>query len=402
MSEKTKIIVLGAGFAGLQATKAFLKGAPDAELTLIDTNTYATMLPALPDVLSGRVPRHAVTRELSDIFPQRVRLIQDEITAMDFTAHLLTGVKETYRYDYLVVTTGSKPAFFGFAPESGSLHTLHSYPAAEALRAELGRKARAASHTAQDASHTTLVIVGAGYTGLEVAACANHGYAELRSGLSILVVEKADDILAFLPAKGRQKVRSYLESINVELRTGVSLEALSSTHATLSDGTTIENPVVCWTAGMQGANENIIGSYEHTRDKRLETNEYLQLPEHPNVFIAGDLAALSDGESVLRRAVNFAYYSGSRAADNCVRVMHGRKPRPFRPVDLGWVIPLGDMSLGKVFGVVPVGGKLGLRIHYFMSGFRHFGRAEAWEFIKTAVFLGRAADRPDQEAAAPQ
>ncbi|TVR87053.1 MAG: hypothetical protein EA428_13625 [Spirochaetaceae bacterium] len=390
MSKRTQIIVLGAGFAGLQATKAFLKRAPDAELTLIDTNTYATMLPALPDLLSGRVPRPAVTRELADIFPQRVRLVQDEITSMDFTAKLITGTKETYRYDYLVVATGSKPAFFGFAPKSGTLHTLHSYPAAEALRAEL-------THKARDKNHATLVVVGAGYTGLEAAACANHGYTELRSGLSILVVEKASDILTFLSAKGRQKVRTYLQSINVELRTGVSLAELSSTQATLSDGTTIDNPVVCWTAGMQGANEHIAGSFEQTRDRRLETNEYLQLPDHPNVFIAGDSAALSDGASVLRRAVNFAYYSGSRAADNCVRIMKGRKPRPFHPVDLGWVIPLGDMSLGKVFGVIPVGGKLGLRIHYFMSGFRHFGLVEAWEFIKTALYLGRAADRPDQE-----
>ena len=55
----------------------------------------------------GGVPRHAVTRELSDIFRPRIRLIQDEITAMDFTTHLLTGVKETYRYDYVVVTTGT-------------------------------------------------------------------------------------------------------------------------------------------------------------------------------------------------------------------------------------------------------------------------------------------------------
>lgn len=390
MSKNTKIIVLGAGFAGLQAMKAFLKQTPTAELTLIDANTYATMLPALPDVLSGRVPRNAIKRELADIFPQRVRLIQDVITSMDFAAHRITGAQGTYTYDYLVVATGSRPAFFGFAPESGTLHTLHSYPAAEALRAELTDKAK-------DPSDATLVVVGGGYTGLEVAACANHGFADLRSGLSILVVEKADDILTFLSAKGRQKVRSYLQSIDVELRTGVSLEELSSTQATLSDGTTIDNPVVCWTAGMQGANEQISGSFEQTRDKRLETNRYLQLPDHPDVFIAGDAAALSNGESVLRRAVNFAYYSGSRAADNCVRIMKGRTPRPFHPVDLGWVIPLGDMSLGKVFGALPVGGKLGLRMHYFMSGVRHFGLAEAWEFLKTAVHLGRAADRPDQE-----
>lgn len=395
MKEKTHVIVLGGGFAGVQAMKTFLREAPDAELTLIDSNSYATMLPALPDVLSGRVPRKAITKEFAEIFPKRVRLIQDEITAMDFTTHQITGAKESYRYDYLIVANGSRPAFFGFTPDSGTMYTLHSYPAAEALRAELTRKAK-------DRNHATLVVVGGGYTGLELAAFAHLGYTGLRSGLSILVIEKADEILSFAPARSRRKVRTYFQSIDVELRTGVSLEELSSTQARLSDGSVVENPIVCWTAGMQGSCDIVKGRFEQTRDKRLHTNEYLQLPDHPEVFVAGDAAALRDGKSVLRRALIFAHDSGRRAAGNCVRIMHGRAPRPFRPVDPGWVIPLGDISLGKLFGFVPVAGKLGLRLHYFMSGFRHFGAAETWEYMKTAVCLGRAPDRPDRSDSAQE
>lgn len=397
MNDRTRVIVLGGGFAGLQAVKTLVKKAPNAELTLIDANAYATMLPALPDVLSGRVPRWALTRSFTDILPKGVRLLQDTITAMDFGARLLTGLHGTYRYDYLVVANGSRPAFFGFTPSSGTLHTLHSYTAAESLRAELLRSSR-------ETDHTTLVVVGGGYTGLEVATFAHHGFADLRPGLSILVVERADSILSFVPEKGRRKVLAYLQSIEVELKTGVSLEELNSTVAKLSDGTTVHNPVVCWTAGMQGANDTIAGSVDQTRDKRLQTNEYLQLPVHPEVFVAGDAAALgkghaaalSNGDAVLRRALIFAYDSGRLAADNCVRVMQGRELRAFHPVDPGWVIPLGGMSLGKLFGFLPVGGRWGLRLHYFLAGIRHFGAAQAWEFMKTALFLGRAPDKPDR------
>ncbi|MFW6368386.1 MAG: NAD(P)/FAD-dependent oxidoreductase [Spirochaetota bacterium] len=389
MNTKPRVLVLGGGFAGTQATKALLKEAPDAEITLVDPNSYATMLPALPDVLSGRVPREAITKELSEIFPDRVRLVRDRITDIDFNARALTGESDTYTYDYLVLTTGSRPAFFGFSPESGTVHTLHSYEAAKALRSELAAKATSGSGT-------TLIVVGAGYTGLEVAACTDYGFAQLRGGISILVVEKADTILTFLSEKARKKVRAYLKSIDVELRTGVSLARLTERQAELSDGTTIEHPVVCWSAGMQAANDHIEGQFERTADKRLKTDEYLRLPAHPDVFVAGDAAALTDGKSVLRRAINFAYYSGRRAGSNCARVMKDRSPRPFRPLDLGWVIPLGTMSIGRVFGILPVGGKLGLRLHYFMSGFRHFGVAQAWEFLKTAAFLRRAPDRPDR------
>lgn len=389
MNTKHRVVVLGGGFAGIQATKSLLKEAHDVEITLVDPNSYATMLPALPDVLSGRVPRQAIVREFSEIFPEQVRLVQDTIADIDFNTRTLTGEIETYPYDYLVVTTGSRPAFFGFSPASGALHTLHSYDAAQSLRSELAAKATSGSGT-------TLVVVGAGYTGLEVAACTDHGFADLRGGLSILVVEKADDILSFLPDKARKKVRAYLKSIDVELRTGVSLDELTEQHAQLSDGTTIDHPVVCWSAGMQASNEHIEGQFERTPDKRLKTDDYLRVPSHPEVFVAGDAAALTDGQSVLRRAINFAYYSGRRAGSNCARIMKGRSPRPFRPLDLGWIIPLGNMSLGRVFGIVPVGGKLGLRLHYFMSGFRHFGFSQAWEFLKTAVFLRRNPDRPDR------
>lgn len=389
MSNKNKVVVLGGGFAGIQATKSLLRKVPDAEITLVDINDYATMLPALPDVLSGRVPRTAITRAFSEIFPERVRLVQDRTTSIDLPARTVTGEKDTYQYDYLVLTTGSGPAFFGFAPEYGTLHTMHSYGAAEALRAELTERAKSATGA-------TLVVVGAGYTGLEVAACTDHGFTDVRGGLSILVVEKSEDILGFLPESARRKVRAYLQSIDVELRTGVSLEGLTEEHARLSDGSSVDNPIVCWTAGMQASSEHITGNFERTADKRLKTDECLQLPSHPEVFVAGDAAALNDGKSVLRRAINFAYYSGRRAGDNCARVMKGRKLRPFRPLDLGWIIPLGDMSLGKIFGIVPVGGKLGLRLHYFMSGFRNFGMAQAWEFFKTCLFLRRAPDRPDR------
>ncbi len=387
MKDQFKVIVLGGGFAGLQAVKTFLKKTPGVDLTLIDSNAYATMLPALPDVLSGRVPRAALTREFTEIFPKGVRLVQDRITALDLGARLLAGENETYQYNYLVIANGSMPAFFGFAPKSGTLHTLHSFAAATALRAELLRLSR-------EADHATLLIVGGGYTGLEVATFAHHGYADLRPGLSILVVEKADDILSFVPEKTRRTVLAYLRSIDVELKTGVSLEELSSTEATLSDGTRVHNPVVCWTAGMQGANDTIAGSFDQSRDKRLQTNEYLQLPKHPEVFVAGDAAALSDGESVLRRALIFAHDSGRRAALNCALVMQGHTPQPFRPVDPGWVIPLGNISVGKLFGSVPVGGRWGVRLHYLLASVRHFGASQAWEFLKTALVLGRSPDKP--------
>ncbi len=388
MAGKNRIIVLGGGFAGMQATKALIRNAPDSDITLIDRNPYATMLPALPDVLSGRVKREAITRSFSEIFGNHVTCVQDECKSIDLPGQKIKGTTDTFSYDYLIIAAGSKPNYFGFQPEGGVLHTLDSFPAAEQLRQTI-------THAVSEESPRPLIIVGGGYTGLEAAACVRHGYEGDSESMPVIVLEKQNDILPMVSEQERARVHAYLESIDVELRTGTSLERLTDDRAILSDGSEVKNPVVCWTAGMQGSSGDKDGDLPVTRDKRLRTNEFLQVDGHPEVYVAGDDAALSDGDTVLRRAVNFAFYSGYRAGRNCAAQIQGRRQRPFRPTDLGWVIPLGDMSLGRVFGGIPIGtGSLGLRMHYAMSGFRHFGPKQRWEFFKTAVFLGRKPDAP--------
>lgn len=388
MSPNSKTVVIGGGFAGIQAVKALIRGVGDSDITLIDRNPYATMLPALPDVLSGRVQRQALTRSFADIFKDRVACVEDDCAAIHLDNRTVHGTSGTYPYDYLIIAAGSRPNFFDFTPEGGTLHTLDSFPAAERLREALTENVAAETPRA-------LIIVGGGYTGLETAACARLGYEAYSESLPIIVLEKEDDILPMVSARERARVRAYLESIDVELRTGTSLERLTEDRATLSDGSEYENPVVCWTAGMQASSGEKARNQPMTRDKRFRTNEFLQLENHPEVYVAGDDAALTDGNTVLRRAVNFAFYSGRRAGKNCVAQIRRRRQRPFRPADLGWVIPLGDISLGRLFGAIPIGtGSLGLRIHYAMSAFRHFGMQQAWEFVKTALVLRRRPDRP--------
>ena len=387
MVANSRIVVIGGGFAGIQAIKELLRNAPDARITLIDRHPYATMLPALPDVLSGRVPRHAITHKFADMFENRVTCVEDECQAIDLPGRTVEGKSEKYSYDYLIITAGSKPNFFGFEPQSANMHTLDSFPAAQSLREALTAEAA-------ETSPRPLLIVGGGYTGLETAACVRHGFEGRDEAMPVIVLEKHNDILPMASERERNRVRAYLKSVNVELRTGASLERLTDKRAFLSDGSEVDNPVVCWTAGMQSSSGDRAGDLAMTRDKRFWTNEFLQLDDHPEVYVAGDEAALSDGDTVLRRAVNFAFYSGRRAGRNCAAQIRGDRQRPFRPTDLGWVIPLGDMSIGRVFGAIPVGGSLGLRIHYTLCGFRHFGLPQAWEFVKTAAVLRRKPDAP--------
>ena len=381
MSAK-QLLVVGAGFAGLEAVAALRRRAPDAEVTLIDANSYATMVPALPDIVSGRIPQNAFATPLSEVVDPAVRLVQDRIEAVDLKRRVLSGGKESYNYELLILAAGSKPNFFGFEPEGGTLHSVHSYPAALSFRHAFEEKARSGARP-------EVVIVGGGYTGLEVAASLRYGTRESGVEPRIRIVELAEEIVTFLPEKIRRRIKEYLQDRQIELLTGTSLERLVGETAHLSNGERVENALVCWSAGMRASQDEVEGNVARARDGRLETNEFLQLPEHPEVFVAGDAAALKKEEQPLRRAVNFSIYSGRRAGMNAAALVGGERLRPFKPVDLGWVIPLSEISTGRVLGSMPVGGSLGLRLHYFMCGFRHWGARRTWEFYRTAARLSR-------------
>ena len=395
--KKPHVYVTGGGFAGVEAARSVARRSPEAHVSLIDRNSYATMVPSLPDVVSGRVTVDAIAQPLEDAVGASrgenassgkgsgIEVITDEVERLDLVSRRIHGTESTYDYDYLVIASGSSPAYFGFEATDGTLHTVHSLETARRFRRAVE------SHLGADPS-APIVIVGAGYTGLEVAACLRAGATDAGAHPAITIVDVADTILRFLSEKERNRLRSYFDSIGVEIRTGTALESYYGGTAALSDGTRIAESLVCWAAGMRAQPLAIDGEVERTRDGRIHTTAALQLPEHPEVFAAGDAAALWKGETTARRAVNFSFYSGQRAGSNVAAAIAGRALRDFRPVDLGWIIPLGEESVGRVFGAIRVGGSVGLRMHYFMCGLRHFPGAPAGEFYRTAARLSR---RPD-------
>ncbi len=407
------VFVIGGGFAGVQAARAVARRSPRARVHLIDRNPYATMVPALPDVVSGKVRVDAIAHPLEDAVGgsqgtgagsdagaganrdanpgagaeanRGVEVIIDEVERLDLVSRRIHTREATHDYDYLVIASGSVPAYFGFEATDGTLHTVHSLETARSFRRAVE------SHLRANPSGP-IVIVGAGYTGLEVAACLRAGSAGADARPEITIVDVADSILGFLTDGERRRIRSYFDTLGVEIRTSTALESYYGGTAVLSDGTRIDDSLVCWAAGMRGQPLPIDGEVERTRDGRLHTTAALQLPQHPEVFAAGDAAALWKGETTARRAVNFSYYSGRRAGANVAAALAGRPLRDFRPVDLGWIIPLGEESVGRIFGRIRAGGSLGLRMHYLMCGFRHFAGANAGEFYRTAARLSR---RPD-------
>ena len=387
-AKMSNVVIIGGGFAGVQAARA-LQRVRGARVRVIDREGLATMVPALPDVLSGRVSRGSLIRPLAEVCGRGVDVIRDTITEVNLVERLAIGTAGRYAYDGLIIASGSTPIPPPVAFGDIRYHTLHSFESAVTLRSEIERR------LAGGPLH--VVIVGAGYTGLEAAAALRHGMG-LESDTEITVVDGASEILPMLNDRERGAVRSYLAQQAIALRTGTTLAETAGSDITLSDGTRIRNALLVWSTGMRASPLRFVGAVDRTPDGRIVTTEALGLPGYREVFAAGDAAALTRNGMLLRRAVNFAYYSGQRAGRNLAAYLRGRQSVAFTPVDLGWILPLFGTSAGRIFGPLRVGGRLGLRLHYAMCGFRHFGGRLAVEFYRTALHLRRQPDPLDATA----
>jgi NADH dehydrogenase len=385
--KKYKIAIIGGGFSGVQAARVLARRFADAEILLIDQTGNATMIPALPDLLSGHVPRASIARPLTEFVGPRVRVVTTDVQRVLTRERRLLGTDLDYEYDGLVLAAGSAPAPLPSSMEGAPVFTVHSFAAASALRAALEEESVPRP--------ARLLVVGAGYTGLELAVAASDGLSG--ENAEITVVDPAPAILPMLLDHERERVHGGLAQRGIRLRTGVTVERLEALgenrcRATLSDGSVLEDVVVCWSAGMRASPIEFDKPVELSPDGRIQTNEHLQLPEHPEVFVAGDLAALQRDGVMVRRAVNFAYYSGRRAGQNLAAFLTRGQMRPFNPVDLGWIIPLGDESAGRLFGRIPIRGRFALRVHYLMCWYRSFGGAAANGLLASAFAPRRAAD----------
>lgn len=392
-----RILIVGGGFAGVQAAQALRNRLPQGRIEIIEPTGAATMIPALPDVVSGRIRRAGLLRPLAEILGPAVTVHADRAREIRLQERRVLGEAGHYEYDGLVLAPGSVPAAPPSHLREAGYHSVHSLAAAERFRAAVETRLAAGGPV-------SVLVVGGGYTGLETAVALRDSSRRLPGDpVSVTVCDAAPELLTMLPPAERDRVTAFLGGVGIDLKAGTTLSAITDQGAELSDGSTVADPLLCWAAGMRAAEIAFAPEVERSREGRVTTTPELQLPDHPEVFVAGDMAALTRKGQVVRRAVNFAFYSGRRAGANLAAALQGKRRRSFTPVDLGWILPFGPGSTGRLFGAFTARGNFAMRLHYLMSGFRHFGGGRAREFYRTALRLRRVPDplQPGGSAAGP-
>ena len=321
-----RVVILGGGFGGVAAARA-LKGT-DAEVLIIDRRNHHIFQPLLYQVATAVLAPSEVAAPLRQLAQQQSNLsvLLGEVTDIELESRRVKvsspGLPAaTIAFDYLIVATRVRPTYFGhdeFAQFAPSLKTMAD---AEWIRARILSAYERAEHTEDEAARTralTFVLVGAGPTGVELAASiAQMAQITLRSNFRridpaetrILLIEGAGRVLPTFCEALCAKVAVHLDRLGVEVRTGVVVERVDATGVWVA-GQRIESDTVLWTAGVQAS--PLIGQLGVKTDRagRAIVGDLLDVPGHPNVFVIGDAAAVVRNERPLPGVAQVAIQQG--------------------------------------------------------------------------------------------
>jgi NADH:ubiquinone reductase (H+-translocating) len=312
MTEKQAphVVVLGAGFGGLEFCKHF--EVPGATVTLVDRTNHHLFQPLLYQVATAGLSAQDIAQPIRSILSNRpnVTVLLDTVTGFNLAEKKVMLAEEVLTYDYLVIALGSLTSYFGhpeweqFAP---GLKTLED---AVRIRSQI-LLAFEKAETEQEGQERlmTIVVVGGGPTGVELAGAfaelARHVLkADFRridaSQARVILVEGEKCILAHLSPDLSASAQKQLEELGVQVRLGVRVRNISEGRVDLDDGETIFAANIIWAAGVSAAPVAKKLGVELDRGGRIKVRPDLSVPGHPEVFAIGDLALVleADGKPV--------------------------------------------------------------------------------------------------------
>jgi NADH dehydrogenase len=387
-NKKPKVVIIGAGFGGLWAARELANKSVD--VLVIDHNNYHTFLALLYQVAAAELEAEDIAYPVRSVFwnTPNIDFLLAHARRIDLQNRIIETDAETVSYDYLILATGSITHSFGIQGVDDHAFFLKTLEEAVALKNHIICCFEAAARETDEArkrSLLTFVIVGGGATGVEYAGALTeliHGplikdYPTIDfSMVRIILLEAADKMVANMPARVSLYTLSKLKKMGVEVHLGAAVAKVLSDAVVMKDNDNIFARTVVWTAGVRGEALAGISGISVTKDGRVAVSDTLQVREHPEIYVIGDLASIEEEKRILPMVAQVAIQSGITTAQNILRQVEGQKPQPFKYHDRGSMITIGRKAAGVAIGSLTFTGFIAwvmwLVIHLFnLIGFRN-------------------------------
>jgi NADH dehydrogenase len=383
---RPRVIIVGAGFAGLWAARALAHA--EVDLLVLDRNNYHTFFPLLYQVAAAELEPEDIVYPVRSVLrgQKNVRFLMNEVSGIDLAAkHVKTG-DTVFPYDFLILAVGSSAHFFGVKGAAEHAFPLKTLGQAIAIRNQvLFRFERALYETdpVRRRQMLTFAIVGGGPTGVEFAGALAElirgplvkDYPGLDPGeMHVILLEAADRLLAAFPKRLGEYAEKRLRKMGVEILLSAMVSQITSEAIKFMDGRTILLETVIWTAGVHG--EPFNAGLAVLKNGQVQVLPTLQSTDHPEVYITGDLAYLEETRHPEPMLGPVATQQGTAAARNILLQINGQAPRPFHYVNRGTMATIGrNAAIAHIAGQTFTGFPawvLWLGIHlYGLIGFRN-------------------------------
>ena len=384
-----KVIIVGAGFAGLQVVKGLTTSS--FEVTIIDKHNYHLFQPLLYQVATAGLSPADIALPIRNIFrfQNNIKVILDELIKINPKLNQITTKNNTYSYDFLVLATGSELSYFGQDQWKNFSPGLKSIEDAIFLRGRILKafeKAERLKNKNEIEKVMKFVLIGGSPTGVEMAgAIAELSRNVLTKEFStidtktaqIILLEAGPSILATASPKLSIYAKKTLEKLGVEVRCNTTVKNISESIIETNTAT-IEAETIIWCAGVKASPISSWIKVKTDKVCRVYVNEDMSIPTHSNIFVIGDASHVKDKYgNPLPGLAPIAKQEGKFVADVIKKnILNDKAENKFFYKNKGYLATIGRSEAIVDFGWFTLKGRIGWvfwsLIHiYFLIGFRN-------------------------------
>ncbi len=401
-----RVVIVGGGFAGLAAARGLASATVD--VLLIDRHNYHLFQPLLYQVATAGLSPGEIAWPIRSLLRRQsnARVVLGEIDSVDTGAKLVRVGERDISYDFLVLATGARHAYFGHSdwePHAPGLKTVDD--ATEIRRRILLAFEQAEIETDPETQRAllTFVIVGGGPTGVELAGAIielakkalTRDFRRIDpSTARVMLVEASARVLPAFPETLSATAAESLEALGVEVRSGAPVTACDA-DGVIIGAERIRARTVLWAAGVAASPVARWLDAQADAAGRVIVNDDLSVPGHPEVYVVGDAARVAWAEGFVPGVAPAAKQMGGYVARTIRARVDGRKPLPFRYRDYGNLATIGRSRAVIDFGWLRLRGWLawwiwGVAHIYFLISIRN-RTLVAWQWLWSYLTFQRGA-----------